>query len=165
MKIFLQKNTLTRKLLTFAVMKRHSRLLYRLPYCATVLIVVLIAYATLLPSPPGSEAVSLFEGADKVVHCCFGAMLTAAMVFDSGRRRAPFTMPGDARIWYAAMAAMALLAVDEMVQGQLPIGRQSDYLDLLADWGGAALALAALTIISRGSGLRRRGARRPACRG
>lgn len=146
-------------------MKRHNHPLYRLPYCATAATVLLIAYATLLPSPPGSEAVSMFEGADKVIHACFGAMLTAAMVFDSGRRRAPFTMPGDAHIWYAAMASMALLAIDEMVQGQLPIGRRSDYLDLLADWGGAALALAAITIISRGSGLRQHAARHPACRG
>lgn len=71
--------------------------------------------------------------------------LTGALLFDIRRQRV-----GDNRIYRSltwriviviACAVAAFAVVDEVIQGQLDIGRPSDPIDLLADWIGIIVAV------------------------
>lgn len=109
----------------------------------TALVVAVILYGTWLPAPMGEEPVALFvlPYADKWIHAVFGGGLAGAVVFDYMRARPGLRRPGLAVLMSVLMAVLAFMAVDEAVQGYLPIGRPSDFADLLADWGGALLGI------------------------
>ncbi len=108
-------------------------------YMPTAAVVAVILYATWLPAPIGDTELPLFEGIDKVIHAIFGGGLAGAILFDYTRSRPSLRVARPAVVWYVLMGVMAFMAVDESVQGMLPIGRPADYADLLADWLGAAV--------------------------
>ena len=99
-----------------------------------------IIYATWVPHPLPADDIPPIPHIDKLIHAIMLGGLTGALMFDYHRadpRRRPLTP----RIIAAfTAAAMAFGAVDETVQGLLPIGRPSDPLDLLADWAGSLIA-------------------------
>jgi len=109
-------------------------------YIPSAIVTFVILYATWLPSPIGEAAMPVFEYADKVIHAIFGGGLTGALLFDYTRSRPGLRKARPTVVWYVMLAVMAFMAIDESVQGMLPIGRTSDYGDLLADWLGAAVA-------------------------
>lgn len=109
----------------------------------SALVVAVILYGTWLPAPIGEEPGGFIAlpYADKWIHAIFGGGLTGAVLFDYMRARPGMRRPGLTVILAAMMGIMAFMAVDEAVQGYLPIGRPSDFGDLLADWGGALVGL------------------------
>lgn len=109
----------------------------------SALVVAVILYGTWLPAPIGEEPVALIvlPYADKWIHAIFGGGLAASLLFDYMRARPGMRRPGLTAMFVVMMGVMAFMAVDEAVQGYLPIGRPSDFADLLADWGGALVGL------------------------
>lgn len=103
----------------------------------SAIVVALILYATLAPSPVGADELPPIPGLDKIIHAVLGGALAAAVIFDCTRwhRR----IPAPATVWMIALASMAFMAVDEVAQSLLGMGRTTDYLDLLADWAGTLI--------------------------
>lgn len=96
----------------------------------------LIAVLLLLPPGPGSSGWFDFAGADKLLHA--GSFLLLALLLERATRSTP-----------AALALASLYgAVTELLQLGAP-GRSADLFDWLADTGGAALALAAVSFLRR----------------
>ena len=104
------------------------------------MVVAVIIYATWLPHPLPDEDIPAIPHIDKLIHAFMMGGLAAAMMFD-WYRMPPHTHKLSARpILLFTAIAMGFSVVDEIVQGLLPIGRPSDPLDLLADWGGCIIA-------------------------
>lgn len=113
----------------------------------TAVVAAVILYGTWLPADAGPANLPAIPDIDKWIHAIFGGGLFSAMLFDHTRltRRAPILTA----IVAFALIAMAAMALDEAIQGILPIARPSDPFDLLADWGGILIAaLAAPRAIS-----------------
>ena len=117
------------------------------PRCRRWILAALACYwvamfaGTHVPLPPPVD--DLPDGSDKVFHFCgyaglaflLGALHVAA---GSWRRRTPAFV-------LAVIAAYSV--ADELLQ--IPVGRTADLYDLLADWAGATLGLAALCVCRR----------------
>lgn len=104
----------------------------------TALVVALVLYITLAPSPVGAEELPPIPGLDKWIHAILGGGVASALIFDSARWRR--TMPSLTAVLAIALCSMAFMALDEVSQSMMNMGRQSDPLDLLADWGGILAA-------------------------
>jgi VanZ family protein len=81
-----------------------------------------------LPSPPVA-----FEGLDKILHAGIYGLLALALLFAD-------RWPSGSRAWRWAAVVLAYGLSDELHQSFVP-DRQADPLDLLADGGGAMLAV------------------------
>mgnify|MGYP001634799328 CR=1 FL=1 len=115
-------------------------------YWPTGLVVATILYATWLPAPIGDETLPSIPNIDKWIHAAFGFGLVCALAFDNFRAGVRLSLT---RLLVLTLCAMAAMAVDEVVQGLLPIGRPSDAMDLLADWAGTAIgALAGPAVLN-----------------
>lgn len=110
-----------------------------LSYWPTALVLFVILYATWLPHPLPEDDIPPIPHIDKLIHAIMMGGLAAALMFDWYRvdRTHVLTLR---RIILFTSVAMAFSVVDEIVQGLLPIGRPSDLVDLLADWGGCIIA-------------------------
>lgn len=104
----------------------------------TCVVVLVILYATWVPRPIDPNTLPPIPGIDKLIHAIMMGGLAGAILFDRRRanRKLQFTNHVVARV---CIGVMIFSAFDEFVQGMLPIGRPSDVLDLLADWGGAII--------------------------
>ena len=108
-------------------------------YWPTALVVLIILYATWLPHPLPDDDIPAIPHIDKFIHAIMMGGLAAAMMFDWYRACRSRTLSARAVILLTAIA-MGFSVIDEVVQGLRPIGRASDPLDLLADWGGCIVA-------------------------
>jgi hypothetical protein len=107
----------------------------------TVLTLGLVLWLTLAPDPVPTEDIPLFPGADKLVHAIMMGGLTGAVMFDyerNGLRRTSRLTPG--RVWTIVICVGLFCAADEYAQSAMGLGRSTDFLDLLADWTGVAVA-------------------------
>lgn len=108
-------------------------------YWPTALVVLVILYATWVPHPLPDEDIPPIPHIDKLIHAIMMGGLASALMFDWYRGCRDRILSARAVILFTA-AAMGFSVIDEVVQGLLPIGRPSDPLDLLADWGGCLIA-------------------------
>lgn len=108
----------------------------------SALVVAVILYGTLTSSPLGDETLPPIPHIDKLIHFLMMGGLTAAVLFDIRRhkqssQRAALTF----RLIAAVAIGVALFSIfDEWLQGQLAIGRPSDYLDGVANIAGIIAA-------------------------
>lgn len=118
----------------------------------TALTLAAVLWLTLAQDPvPELEDVTLFAGADKVVHYIMFGGLTGAFIFDYVRlRRARMqdacTQKGrrllkPASLVILGVVMMALAWGDELAQGAMGLGRARDVYDFLADSAGIVTAL------------------------
>lgn len=109
----------------------------------TIVALLTFAWLTLAPDPiPGEESLTLFEGADKVVHMLMLWGVTCAVVFDYKRATRPFPRVLTLKNYVVIFVSMAVLGVcDEMLQTAMGIGRSGDVLDFVADMVGVSIAL------------------------
>ena len=118
----------------------------------TALTLAAVLWLTLAQDPvPELEDVTLFAGADKVVHYIMFGGLTSAFIFDYVRlRRARMqdacTQKGrrllkPASLVILGVVMMALAWGDELAQGAMGLGRARDVYDFLADSAGIVTAL------------------------
>lgn len=110
-----------------------------LRFCPSLLTMMVVLYATWLPSDIQPDNLPPIPHLDKLIHAVMLGGLCGAVIFDCKRldRAARLTRH---TVWRAVIAVAAFAVVDEVVQGLLPIDRPSDYVDLLADWVGIVIA-------------------------
>lgn len=109
-----------------------------LKYWPTCLVVTVILYATWLPADIEPDANSFLPDLDKLIHAIMFGGLASAVMFDNERTTAGWLT--KKHILYTCLATAIAAAVDETVQGILPIGRPSDWLDFFADSIGIIVA-------------------------
>lgn len=120
----------------------------------TIVTVGVVLYATWLPQPVDPDTIPPIEGIDKIIHAVMMGGVAGAVMFDykrADRRR----VLSHRVVAVVTVAVMLFGVVDETVQGLLPIGRPSDWLDLMADWIGT-LAAAFLAPVAVNAIMRRR---------
>ena len=130
-----------------------SRLLrFFLNWYPTMIVVGVVLYATWVPKPLDEETLPLIPGIDKMIHVVMMGGMVGSILFDY--KRADRHRELNARIVTVVTVGVMIFSLfDEVVQGLLPIGRPSDWLDLLADFtgalGGALLAPGAVNACLR----------------
>ncbi|WP_308316602.1 VanZ family protein [Tomitella gaofuii] len=98
---------------------------------------VLIPVSLVMLFSPGSTVPSGPPNSDKVVHAgLFAALAVAAIIAGAGWRT-------------AAASLLAYAAVSEVLQNVLPIHRNGDLRDLLADAVGVACGIALVFLVRR----------------
>lgn len=114
-------------------------------YQPTVAVLVAILYLTLLPQPLGEEDISLFDGADKVVHFIMFGGLTGTYIFDRFRISRKLNLKGALRV---ALCSSLLGAVIEYMQYAMQMGRTgNDIYDAMANTAGAFCAVAVCRLL------------------
>ena len=134
----------------FVFMKKLLRFL--LNWFPTMIVVGVVIYATWVPKPLDEDTLPLIPGLDKLIHIVMMGGLVGSILFDYKRADRHRELKG--RIVAVVTVGVMLFGIfDEVVQGLLPIGRPSDWFDLLADWtgalGGALLAPGAVNACLR----------------
>lgn len=113
------------------------------PYLPTALVFIAILYISLAPDPiPDEMPLLLFPGADKVIHFIMYGGLTGTFCFDY-YRRANHRCHECRILIVASLTAMIIGGVIELLQDYMGIGRQSDYLDFIANTTGAIVGIIA----------------------
>lgn len=109
----------------------------------TVIVVLLICYATLVPKPLGDNEIPLFPGADKVVHFIMFAALSIAIAFDRGRYVGDYKCVEINRqaLCFVVLASSFFGGLIELLQGSMALGRSSDLFDFIADVFGAVFGV------------------------
>lgn len=108
-------------------------------YQPTIVVLVAILYLTLLPQPLGEEGISLFDGADKMVHFIMFGGLTCTYIFDRFRTSHPLKLRGAL---LAALASALLGMLVEYLQYAMHMGRTgNDIYDVIANTLGAFTAI------------------------
>ena len=107
-----------------------------------MIVLAIIVYATWWPHPLPDDSLPPFPHIDKLIHAVMFGGLAAAAMFDYRRRKIQMTRrPLSRRVIVSICLASAVFAVfDEAMQGLMGLGRESDVLDLLADWLGIIIA-------------------------
>ena len=125
------------------------------PALVTILVVALIAYATLVPKPLGDNDIQLFPGFDKLVHFIMFAVLSMALAFDYGRSKGDYAKIKISRSALAVMAFLSALTggAVEVAQGAMDAGRSADWYDFVADSLGAVAGVAVFAFAVRRLGL------------
>ncbi len=105
----------------------------------TIIVVCVILYATWTAHPIEEDDLPIFPHYDKLIHAIMMGGFAGAVAFDWCRARAGRRV-SSARMLRFAMLAVVFSAVDEIVQGLLPIGRPSDFVDFIADIVGVIVS-------------------------
>ncbi|MCM1032148.1 MAG: VanZ family protein [Odoribacter sp.] len=104
----------------------------------SLIVLAVIIYGTWVPKPIDPDNIPAIPGIDKIIHAIMMGGFTGSILFDFRRSGRTLTR----RPIVVTAVAVALFSIaDEVIQGLLPIGRPSDPLDLLADWGGILIAV------------------------
>ncbi len=120
----------------------------------TVIVVLLISYATLVPKPLGDNEIPLFPGADKVVHFIMFAVLSMAIAFDRGRYVGDYKLVEVNRqaLCFVVLVSSFFGGLIELLQGSMSLGRSSDLFDFIADLIGAVFGVILFYYLMRNLG-------------
>lgn len=115
-----------------------KRWLTRIPaWLVSALTLALILWLTLSPDPVGSEDMTLFPGADKLVHFVMFGFLTVVFLFDSQRKH-DWNRRSQSSCLLAILVSAAIGGVVEILQEVMDFGRSFEWADMIADFGGSA---------------------------
>ena len=132
-----------------------------LKWWPTAIVLSAVIYLTLWPQPVDTGEVTLFEGADKIVHALMMGALSATAMCDYKRTMTDRGQKLPRRPVMVICIVVAIFsAADEWAQGAMGLGRTSDIYDLFADWCGVLLAALTVPPIINTISVRRR-AHRP----
>ncbi|MDE5923367.1 MAG: VanZ family protein [Muribaculum sp.] len=103
-----------------------------------------ILYLTLSPDPLNGNHVSLFEGADKVVHAIMMMGMMLCMATDALRKKAAHRFDDSVRAPKGLLTVYMIIVVlfggaIELLQGAMDMGRGEDWADFMADAAGAVI--------------------------
>ena len=107
------------------------------PYQLTLAVAVIILYLTLLPKPFGEEELPLFQGADKIAHCCMFGGLAFTYIFEryvNGKK-----LNSKQALYVCLIVTLFGFGV-EIGQNVMNVGRSGDLYDGIADAVGAFTA-------------------------
>lgn len=108
-------------------------------YWPSLLCLALIVYATWFPHPLPSDSLPSIPHIDKLIHAVMFGGFAGAIMFDFRRSGHQLRLANAA--WIAAGVGL-FAVVDEVVQESLANGRAFEWLDIVADWVGIAVAVA-----------------------
>lgn len=108
------------------------------PYQPTLVVFVIILYLTILPKPFEDDNITLFPGADKLVHACMFGGLAITYFFDRFRSKKILNMQGALIV--SLIVSITGTAI-ELVQQWMDAGRSGDIYDAIADTIGAFAAI------------------------
>lgn len=120
--------------------ERLMRIVEMVPkWLPTILCSLLILWLTLAPQPIGEVELSLFPGADKLVHALMFFALTLCILFDTlhVKHCKSLSLPVVSLIVFIGMAAGVGI---EFLQRVTDLGRSFEYVDMMADAFGAVVA-------------------------
>lgn len=114
-------------------------------WVTTVLVFSIITYLSLAAKPLGEMSISLFKGADKVVHLLMYMCLAIVMLLDYSKFRYPHH--AKLNVCFALMSFASLYGlIMELAQLVLRNGRGYDIYDWIADTIGVIIGF----IVARG---------------
>ena len=111
--------------------------LFLLQWWPTMIVVAVIAYATLDSDPMGADQLPPIPHIDKLIHAIMFGGLFSALAFDY--YRAGNRMTRRMLLFFAIGSFVAGIA-DEWAQSAIDTGRSGELFDLLADAIGIAVA-------------------------
>ena len=119
-----------------------TNLIKRLPpFVFTITVVLAVLYLTLMPDPLPDNDISLFPGADKVVHAIMMLGVIGCLALDYLRKHPGRTKAPGALLIIFCIATTAFGGAIGLVQGSMDMGRGEDIYDFYADTAGALLGL------------------------
>lgn len=122
---------------------RIPRFMLRVPTALpSTLCILAILWLTLAPMPTGDVQVSLFPGADKVVHATMFFGLSFCFCFDWWRLHISRTYRRVLSSLLCAVTASIIGIGIEFLQDAFQMGRSFELWDMTADCAGAFLAAA-----------------------
>jgi hypothetical protein len=103
-----------------------------------------ILYLTLFPDPLRGAQVSLFPGADKVVHGIMMMGMMLCLAFDTLRKSNARRRENSWRAYRLLLLCFLILVVlfggaIELLQDAMGLGRSKDFADFVADSAGAVV--------------------------
>lgn len=106
------------------------------PWIYSILTAALIIYLTLTPHPLPDNGVTMFEGADLVVHAIMFGTLFGALLFDYYRR---YKRLGRREEWMMGAVSVAAGGLVEVLQASFIDARSGDIYDFIADITGVII--------------------------
>lgn len=111
------------------------------PYILTIAVVLAVLYLTLMPDPLPDNDISLFPGADKVVHAIMMLGVIDCLALDYLRKNPGRTKAPGVLLIIFCIATIIFGGAIELIQGAMDMGRGQDIYDFYADAGGALTGL------------------------
>lgn len=118
-------------------------------YWPSLLVVLVILYATWIPKPLPDDTLPSMPNIDKLIHAIMFGGLAGALMFDYHRKDVREHKLSLTVLVVIGSACAAFGVLDEVVQGLLGFGRESDVWDLTADWVGIGVAMLVAPIVIR----------------
>lgn len=109
-------------------------------YWPTMLVVLVILYATMVSHPVGADSLPAIPHIDKLIHAGMMGGLIGALAFDWQRNNRDHRLT-SALMWTLFGVVMSFSIFDEIFQGLLSNGRSADPWDFVADCIGAITAV------------------------
>ena len=108
----------------------------------------LILWLTLAPHPTGDVKITLFPGADKVVHGIMFGVLTLAICVDTMRFSGwkELSLP---TIGMIALGSGFFGIIIELIQEKMGMGRTLEIMDMLADGAGAMIGAGIWAVLNK----------------
>lgn len=118
----------------------HKIKRFFIDFWPTILVVAVIAYATLNSNPVAPD-MSLMPHMDKLIHAIMMGGLFSAIAFDCQRRHRDRNILTPKFLWTLYACVVIFSIGDEILQKAMENGRSADILDFAADAAGALIAL------------------------
>ncbi|MDE7376152.1 MAG: VanZ family protein [Muribaculaceae bacterium] len=118
----------------------HKIKRFFIDFWPTLLVVAVIAYAT-LHSNPVTPDMSLVPHMDKLIHAIMMGGLLSAIAFDWQRSHRSHNVLTPRFLWTLFACVVVFSCGDEILQKAMENGRSADILDFAADTAGALIAL------------------------
>lgn len=110
---------------------------------------LVILYATWIPKPLPDDTLPSMPNIDKLIHAIMFGGLAGALMFDYHRKDVREHKLSLTVLVVIGSACAAFGVLDEVVQGLLGFGRESDVWDLTADWVGIGVAMLVAPVVIR----------------
>lgn len=104
----------------------------------SILIVMIVAYISLDKNPFDTNKISLFEGADKVIHCIVYCVMTLIFMVDWAKIRYPKNIT-ILSMWVCVAISFVYSLLMEYMQDAMQLGRTASVYDVIANLIGALL--------------------------
>lgn len=118
----------------------HKIKRFFIDFWPTMLVLAVIAYATLHSSPVTPD-MSFIPHIDKLIHAIMMGGLLSAVAFDWQRRNRSRNVLTPKFLWILFACVVVFSCADEILQKAMENGRAADILDFAADTAGALIAL------------------------